>query len=459
MSPGRRGLGVRARLCALASGAALVAVVIGGAFLYRSVTATLSGALTEELRSHAQDVAAELAVGATPSLDTGVETQVLGPDVDDVAPGSEQPLLDVAERARAAEGGLVVDRTASGRHLRIVAVPATTSGGGQVVVVAGSTATIDATEQRLLGRLLLAGGVLVAFTAAAAWVVTRGALRPVRSMSRRARSLSTQDPDERLPVPPGQDEVAELGVTLNQMLDRIAEARARERTFIDDASHELRAPLAVVRGELELALLEHPADLSDDVRRVVANALDETDRLVRLSDQLLVLARADAGMLAVEGASSSLAEVVHRGVGRAGSHDVQVVVDDADTSVAIDEVALEQVVTNLVANAARWATSAVRCECLSEGGRMALVRVSDDGPGFAPSYLAHAFERFRRADAVRSRAGASNGLGLAIVAAIVQAHGGQIALGNGAAGGAWVEVRLPVAEPLPQARMRVPAGS
>lgn len=176
MSPGRRGLGVRARLCALASGAALVAVVIGGAFLYRSVTATLSGALTEELRSHAQDVAAELAVGATPSLDTGVETQVLGPDVDDVAPGSEQPLLDVAERARAAEGGLVVDRTASGRHLRIVAVPAPTSGGGQVVVVAGSTATIDATEQRLLGRLLLAGGVLVAFTAAAAWVVTRGAL-------------------------------------------------------------------------------------------------------------------------------------------------------------------------------------------------------------------------------------------------------------------------------------------
>ena len=459
MSSGRRGLGVRARLCALASGAALVALVIGGALLYRSVTATLSGALTEELRSHAQDVAAEIAAGAAPSLDTGVETQVLGAGVDDVAPGPEQALLDVAERSRAADGGLVVDRTASGRHLRIVAVPAPTPGGRRVVVVAGSTATIDATEHRLLDRLLLAGGVLVAFTAAAAWVVTGGALRPVRSMSRRAATLSTRDPDERLPMPPGHDEVAELGVTLNQMLDRIAEARARERTFIDDASHELRAPLAVVRGELELALLEHPADLSDDVRRAVANALDETDRLVRLSDQLLVLARADAGVLAVEGSSSSLAEVVDRTVGRVGSHDVQVVVEDGDLAVAIDELALEQVVTNLVANAASWASGAVLCECGRRGDRMARLRVSDDGPGFPPDYLAHAFQRFRRADPVRSRVGTSNGLGLAIAAAIVQAHGGQIALGNGADGGAWVEVRLPLAESRPQARMRVPAGS
>lgn len=460
MSPHRPALGVRARLSLLASGAALVALAVGGLLLYRSVTATLSGALNDELRSHAQDVVQELADGVGPSLDSGVETQVLGPGPGEVAPASEQALLDGGERRRALEGELVIDRRAGGRHLRIVAAPATTATGDEVVVVvAGSTSTIAATEQRLLERLLLAGGLLVGVTAVAAWVVTGSALRPVRSMSRRARTLSTSDLDERLPVPPGSDEVAELGVTLNQMLDRMATARARERAFIDDASHELRAPLAVVRGELELTLLEHAADLGDEVRRAIANALDETDRLARLSDHLLVLARADAGMLAVDGATSVVAEVVRRSVGRIGSRDVELLVDDPGMVVGVDELALDRVVTNLVANAERWAAGAVRCECRNEDDRIAVLRVTDDGPGFSPGYLSHAFQRFRRNDPARGRDGASTGLGLAIAAAVVQAHGGQIALGNGVAGGAWVEVRLPLVAAGDQARMRAPVGS
>lgn len=437
-------LGVRARLTLVAVGAAAIGLSAGGWLLYRDVTATLSGALTQELRSHARDVAAEVARGVPPSLDTGLETQVLRVGGGTVTPAAEDALLSADELAEAASRPLVTDRADGPTPLRVVAVPVGTPSGAQtVVVVAGSTATVTHAQQRLLGRLLLAGSLLLGAAGAASWLLAGAALRPVRRMTRRARTLSTEASGERLPVPPGRDEVAELGTTLNGMLGRMAEARARERAFLDDASHEMRAPLAVIRGELELALLEHGPDVGDDVTRSLANALDETDRLSRLTDHLLVLARADAGMLTVQPELFSFPRVAERAATRAGGNDLELDLTGPDAVVSGDPVAVAQVVTNLVGNASRWADGRVRCECRSEGATVTL-RVSDDGPGFAPDYLAHPFERFRRGDPSRGRSGSSTGLGLAIAAAVVAAHGGHIALGNDSdLGGAWVEVTLP----------------
>ena len=449
MSHGPR-LGVRARVTLIAAAASVVTLVLGGWLLYRSLTSTLDAALSQELMSHALDVRDEVARAVPPSLGSGIETQVLDPTGSTVQPAGEEPLLGEAAVATASHQRVAAEVDQQGRELRIVAVPAPALDGRRLVVVsAASTAPITNTERRLVLRLAVAGGLMAAATASAAWLLSGAALWPVRSMTRRARTMSTEDPQERLPVPPGSDEIAELGSTLNEMLARIGDARARERAFIDDASHELRAPLAVMRGELELALLERGDAVGDDrpvddgLTRALESSLEEADRLARLTDHLLVLARADAGMLDTRLADIHLLEQVRTCAERVSTSRVTIAASGVDQVVRGDPVAIEQLVTNLLVNAQRWASTTVQCEITDAEGSVVL-RVSDDGPGFPDDYLDHAFDRFRRGDPARPRAGASTGLGLAIAAAVVTAHGGAIRLGNDAAlGGAWVEVALP----------------
>jgi two-component system OmpR family sensor kinase len=445
---------VRARLTFIATAASIVTLAVGALLLYRDVSATLSSDLTAELRVHATDVRDEIQRGGPPSLSSGIETQVLDPNSSTVQPSGEEPLLDPTEISSATHQQTIVDREVDDRAQRVLALPATSRSGAMLVVAAAaSTASITHVKQRLLVQLIAAGVALAAITTLAAWLLSGAALRPVRSMSRRARTLSSRDPEARLPLPPGRDEIAELGTTLNGMLERIAEARTRERAFIDDASHEMRAPLAVVRGELELALLEHdetggPAT----TRRALASALDETDRLASLTDHLLVLARADAGILDTDRRPLDLGRLVRECANRLPSSSVRVEVDDPEIEFYGDAVAMEQLVTNLLMNAQRWATTTVHCELERRAGEIVL-RVCDDGPGFPDDYLPHAFDRFRRGDPARRRAGTSTGLGLAIVAAIVRAHDGQIRLGNDSPlGGAWIEIELPTGAAPPDGR-------
>ncbi len=436
---------VRTRLTFIATAASVATLAVGALLLYRDVRSTLDSELTDELRVHATDVRDEIQRGQSPSLSSGIETQVLDPNNSSVQPAGEEPLLDPTDVSNASHRQIIVDRVVADRPQRVLALPATSVGGSTLVVAAAaSTSSITRTMQRLLVQLVAAGIVLAGVTTLAAWRLSGAALKPVRSMSRKARSLSSQDPDARLPAPPGHDEIAELGTTLNGMLERIADARTRERSFVDDASHEMRAPLAVVRGELELAILEHDETGGPDTtRRALVSALEETDRLASLTDHLLVLARADAGILDTERQPLALGKLVRDCANRLLATSVLVDVEGPDLEVSGNAVALEQLVTNLLVNAQRWAETTVRCE-LEEPGSDVVLRVSDDGPGFPQDYLAHAFDRFRRGDLARRRAGTSTGLGLAIAAAIVHGHGGQIRLGNHSTlGGAWVEVTLP----------------
>jgi signal transduction histidine kinase len=443
-------LSLRVRLTALVGAAGVLVLTAGALLLYTDLSRTISQAITAELRIRASDVATGLEAGTEPVGNGGVPAQVLAPDGTVVAPEGTPPLLDPDSVERARRSTVVVDRRlplglGDGR---VYAMPAENRDGEPVVVVAAaSTAALREARARLAVVLLIAGPALAAVVATAAWVLAGAALRPVRRITREAGRISMAEPGRRLPQPPGDDEIAELGRVLNQMLDRIEATVAHERAFVDDASHELRTPLAVLRGELELALMD--ADDPEAVRRGLTNALDEADRLGDLAKALLVLARADTGQLESGRTTTELLAHVRRLVARTPPIDgVEVTVAGEPAQVRAEPATLDLLVGDLVENALGHARSKVRIT-VDRDGSDTVLSVADDGPGFPPGLVDRPFERFSRADTARTRSHGGAGLGLAIVASVASTLGGTptAANGGGALGGAVVTVRLPAVEP------------
>jgi two-component system, OmpR family, sensor kinase len=436
-------LSLRTRLTVLTAVGAAIVITAGSLLLYSGLSSTLDDAVTAELRVRADDAAAELRAGAPPVVGGGLVTQVLTRSGRLIAPLGDDPLLSPAEARRVGREE-IIDRPvpAIGDAARIVARPAGPGAPDQIVAVAGSTAPIQRAQDRLEVVVGVAGPIMAVVLAALAWVLTGAALRPVRRMSRRAATISLREPDARLPQPPGRDEIADLGRTLNQMLDRIEETIAHERAFVDDASHELRTPLAVLRGELELARLELD-DHNDPARTADAleSGMEETDRLARLTEHLLALARADAGHLVARVEPIPLQKFAVEAAQVIDRDRLSLDVEGEEVIAAADPLSLGQLVLNLLVNANGFARHRIRIDT-SRNGDKAVLRVSDDGPGFDAALLGREFDRFSRGDSARGRGGA--GLGLSIVAAVTQALEGQVDAGNGPPlGGAWVEVRLP----------------
>ena len=358
-----------------------------------------------------------------------------------VSPTGAAPVLTADELGRASRGEVIADRDVAGvgEHARVLARPITER---LVGVVATSTAPLVQARERLTLVLVVAGPLLAAATGAAAWALTGAALRPVRRMTKEASTISMTEDGRRLPEPPGDDEIAELGRTLNAMLARIETTVAHERAFIDDAAHELRSPIAVLRGELELAAQDagDPVAVADGL----ASVLEETDRLTSLTEDLLTLARADAGELPGSDLTTDLLAAA-RGCVRRLPHrnDVSIEVGGEPVVVRADPSWIQHIVTNLVANADRHASSRVivTTSKASPHGRLS---VADDGAGFPPGMLTTAFDRFTRGDGARSRSRGGAGLGLAIVASLADALGGTVTATNGPPlGGACVDVELP----------------
>jgi signal transduction histidine kinase len=217
---------------------------------------------------------------------------------------------------------------------------------------------------------------------------------------------------------------------------------SRERAFVADASHELRTPLAMLRTELELVARERPA--GRDLDEAVESAIAETDRLTGLTEDLLVLARADREQLPLRRESVGVLDLLAKTTDRYVSSDGRRVTfgapDPSDLRLLADRARLEQALTNLVDNALRHGDGPVRLSALTRGGRVEL-HVSDTGAGFPAPFLPAAFERFTRGDPGRTENG--TGLGLAIVAAIAEAHGGAAHAANRPGGGADVWLDLP----------------
>jgi two-component system, OmpR family, sensor kinase len=429
-----------------------------GVFLYLRFESELDSSLNQGLRTRADEVAALVAEDPSALQDSGRTrlteadesfAQVIGPDgevLDATPPLDRASALTDAQLERARKGTVLVDRgppPGLDDPVRLLARPVRRD-GRQVVMVVGSAKDDRNDALSSLLTLLLIGGPLALLLASlAGYALASAALRPVESMSRRAGEISRLGTGRRLPVPEARDELAQLGDTLNEMLDRLEASAERERAFVANASHELRTPLTLLRGELELALREGRS--ADELRAAIAAASDESDRLLQLTEDLLLLARSDEGRLAIRPAEldveDQLVRVQRRFGARAESAGRELRIDaEGHPRLVADPDRLEQALGNLADNALRHGAGDVVVAAHEDGGAVTLT-VTDEGAGFPPEILARAFERFARADAGRTSEGA--GLGLAIVQAIATAHGGIASARNRAEGGAEVSITLP----------------
>jgi two-component system OmpR family sensor kinase len=435
-------LPIRARLTA--AFAIATALVLAGAalFVHERLRADLDESVDRELRVRVETLVNRGAVVASPG-DEPEEAfaQLLTPDGRVVAAegGVRRSALSAGERRRAAASVVVVQRRVAGIDgtARLRAQPAS----GMIAVAGRSLDDRDETLGSLRTSFLVGGPLAILAASLLGYALATAGLAPVERMRRRAAQVSLRGEEERLPLPAARDEIRRLGETLNEMLDRLRRSFERERRFVADASHELRTPVAVIKTELEGALRggEHPPQ----VRAALVAALEECDHLAQLAEDLLVLARASEDALPVRPeplrAREELERTRERFADRAAhlSRAIDVRVDDG-TILHADPQRLRQALGNLVDNALRHgAGDVVLVARPVDGG--AELEVRDGGPGLPSELGARAFERFTRGADARTERGA--GLGLAIVQAIAEAHGGSAEVLPGP--GAAIRIRLP----------------
>lgn len=360
------------------------------------------------------------------------------------APGDISPF--VAGFGAVTEPTLVDIDTATG-PARLLAQPIVADGRqAGLLAVAWFTAPEAAEVDRIVRNAALVASAALVAAAGLAWLVAGRVLRPIGLLADTAREITEHDLGRRLPEQ-GSDEIASLIVSFNAMVDRLDGALVSQRMFLDDAGHELRTPITIMRGHLEVLGFD-PSDL--DATRLLL--LDELDRMGRIVDDLLVLAKAEQLDFLALGSvdTDDLLHTLMRRVTLLGDHDWQLAAAPLGV-IEADEGRLVQAVLNLAANAARHTPPGGRIEL---GGRFATADaggersfsmwVADSGEGIDPADHGRIFERFRRASQPRSPGG-SAGLGLAIVKAIAEAHGGTVQVDSRLGHGARFTITLPVA--------------
>lgn len=447
--PGLPGLSLRARLLALGVMGVAVALALGSLVLYAVLTFTVNRTLDEGALASARTVGALVSSDAVPN-----PLPVSGAQVVQVVDSSGAvvsasmsadrltPLLRSAELTKALAGArLSIPGARAGLSgtLRAIALPAGPPSASLSIIVAVPVSDIEQSQRVLRNTLLLAYPPLVAIMALIAWRVIGSALRPVETLRSGAARISGSDQDERLTVPQYADEIRALALTLNDMLDRLAAARGRQRAFVADAAHELRSPLASMRTQLEVAqLLGEGGELAADL-------LTDVARLSALVEDLLLLARAgsDAGR-PPERESVDVRALLVATAGRYAGARVPVTVEQGPVVQAnVNSEELRRVVANLTDNAVRHASSSVVLAVRAEGSGVVLT-VIDDGPGIPAQDRERVFERFARLDDARDRDAGGTGLGLAIVRELLRRSGGSIQLQDTpSAPGLTAKVHLP----------------
>jgi two-component system OmpR family sensor kinase len=363
---------------------------------------------------------------------------------------------------------------AEGDRVMFLTVPATSGGGryrvrasiepnapNQILLIAAPLSSVDSTLHRLLLiELLVTAVALAAIAALGLWVV-RAALRPLDAMGKTASAIAAGDLSRRVEPATERTEVGRLGLALNVMLEHIESAvterdtslRALEasetklRRFVADASHELRTPLAAVRAYAEL-FGRGAATRPDDLERSMKGIRREAERMSVLVEDLLLLAHLDEGR-PLEREPVALDEVVAESAETARTLEPErpIEAELQPTTVVGDRDRLRQVVDNLLANVRAHTPPASPLRVtLARNGTEAALDIADSGPGMDAETLEHAFERFYRADPSRARASGGAGLGLAIVAAVVEAHGGSVDIDSTPGTGTTFRVRLPLGE-------------
>jgi heavy metal sensor kinase len=415
-----------------------------GSFVYVRVGSTMLASVDSSLQGQSKEALSRLRDEET-LLDHDVSesgiAQVLTPAgaVIQSSPGSLRPMLDGAALSKAARHAVLLTSKVRGLdgNWRLLAAPV----AGDVLVVGRSLGGRDESLDRLQHEFLMAAPLALVLATLAGYLLAGAALRPVEAMRRRAAAITAATPGNRLPVPPGSDEISRLAETLNDMLGRLEAAFQHERRFVSDASHELRTPLALLRTELDLAL-RRPRSRSE-LEDALRSAAEETERLSSLAEDLLLVARADQGELPVRReqvpSRDLLERVASRFAPRADELGRSVRVTGGAPLLDADPARLEQALGNLVDNALAYGAGGVELSARSVNGHVEL-HVTDEGRGFPAGFSTRAFDRFSRADESRRRGG--SGLGLAIVQAIAEAHGGSASAVNREHGGADVWLSL-----------------
>jgi signal transduction histidine kinase len=449
-SRGRLGT-VRVRTTVAAVLVVGMAMAVGALVLVTVLRATLTREVRTAAELRGQDVAAVLASdpsGSGPlAVDEADELLIQVLDEQGRVVGASPNATGMAPVARLGPGEsslleIPADAPIEGDGAFLaVATGADTPLGRRTVVVARSTEAVDETTTAVAGLLAVGLPLLLSVVAVTTWVVVGRALAPVEAIRTEVDTISAAALHRRVPDPPADDEIGRLARTMNRMLARLEQAQARQRRLVSDASHELRSPVAAIRQHAEVALA-HPGRTT--VGELAGTVLAEDLRLQRLTEDLLLLTRADEHTLALRRRPVDLDDLVLAEAGRLRGA-TRLRVDASAVSagrVEGDGAALRRMVRNLADNAARHAAGRLAFAVAERDG-IVLLEVEDDGPGIPAADRERVFERFVRLDDARARDDGGSGLGLAIVAEVVAAHGGTVAIDVSSLGGARVEVTLP----------------
>jgi signal transduction histidine kinase len=472
---GMPALGLRGRLTLVSVLGLAVGLAVGGLALLGALGHVLQRSIDDEALRTADAVALLAAEDALPDplpvvagqvrvqvVDGRGRVRAASIDADRLVPMLPADRIDHTARQRTFVRG---ERLGLPGRVRVVSVPTGTPSEPLTVLVGRSMADVTRSAEVVQLVLLVSIPLLVVVIGGVTWRVVGATLRPVEALRSGAEEITGRAGGGRLPVPASRDEIHRLAVTLNDMLARLEAARARQRAFLADAAHELRSPLTNMRTELEVAgrLGERT-----DWPAVSRDLLADTERLSRLVDDLLLLARLDeAGSTAVgTGAPGRVAGRGRRATGpveltalaravavRFPSPPVRILPASGPRWTVGDPDELHRVLTNLIDNAVRHCRSAVMIEVTGPdpadldgpgdaGAGTHLVTVTDDGPGIPPADRERVFDRFTRLDDARDRDAGGAGLGLAIVRELVRLHQGRVWLSD-AGPGLRVSVRLP----------------
>lgn len=447
-------VGLRLRVAAVSAVTVGVALTIAAMLLVGLLRSRLDSAATTAATLRAQDIAAlaeadslprDLALPGEESAFVQVvdlagtviaSTENINgePAISTVRPSTAEPL----------QSTVVVAALDEAEAMRVIALNADTH-GGEVTVYAGESLEGAGDTSSAIVTVLAAGvPLVVVIVAAVTWWGVGRTLRPVRSISRTMADITASDLHRRVEVPAARDEIGHLAATVNDTLSRLDTAVAQQRRLVADASHELRGPLAALRADLEISVT-HPD--RTDWRTVARDTLNDVERLQRLTDDLLLLARLDTRQPATH-VPVDLASVVSDSVASIDRYDIDVTKVGCEVGVDVpaivdgDRMQLVRMVRNLVHNAIEHADRRLEITLAVEGDVVRL-RIADDGPGIPIEQRQTVFDRFVRLDTARTRDTGGTGLGLAIVGDIVAGHHGTITITQTDPHGATFTVVLP----------------
>ena len=443
-------LSISARSATVSAVVVLVALALAGSVLdvalYRYLLAGVDDASAGRVRS----IVSALGTNSPDGLDDALLTttqrvvaiQLVGPNGDVVkrvgaAPAT--PLVPVNRFDYHLLRGMSDDAVADD-DMRVSGQRVDTTHGTYTVIVGGGSEAVEAIARTVALLLACGAPIIVGVAAAASYRLVRRSLQSVDAIRSRVAEISASDLAGRVPVPDSGDEISALAVTMNEMLARIEAGHRAQQRFVGDASHELRSPLTTIISGLEAAE-DHPEILNSGLAS--KTLLPEAHRMRTLIDDLLLLARADEHRLVMRAKELSVNDVAEAEVTRA-RHDASCVIHSVTMPARIlgDPAAISRVIRNLIDNAVRHAASRVDV-CVGSRDREVVIAISDDGPGIAPEDRTRVFERFVRLDSDRSRSSGGAGLGLAIVAEVVAAHGGTVSIEDQPGRGTTMLVSLP----------------